>query len=109
MVGPDLSLTAGPFTDGRQLSLLLSREERRDYTLVGALQRRFGEFNIKDSLCSGFKHWVRQPGESLCTLAYNTESLVRRAYVAMPPMIQGELTRDQFIQALTPNKLCLHV
>lgn len=27
----------------------------------------------------------------------------------MPPMIQCELAREQFIQGLTPDKLCLHV
>lgn len=88
----------------------MSPEERGDYkTLVEALQRRFGESNLRDSLRCEFKHRIRQPGECLRTLAYNIESLSRRAYADMPPAIQCELARDQFVQALTPDKLRLHV
>lgn len=101
-----LSLTE----DASACLLLLSPEERGDYTtLVGALQRRFGESHLKDSLRCEFKHRIRQPGESLRTLAYEIESLSRRAYADMPPAIQCELARDQFVQALTPDKLRLHV
>lgn len=101
-----LSLTE----DASTCLLLLSPEERGDYvTLVGALQRRFGESNLRDSLRCEFKHRIRQPGESLRVLAYEIESLSRRAYADMPPSIQSELARDQFVQALTPDKLRLHV
>lgn len=101
-----LSLTE----DASACLLLLNPEERGDYTtLVGALQRRFGESNLRDSLRCEFKHRARQPGESLRTLAYEIESLSRRAYADMPPAIQCELARDQFVQALTPDKLRLHV
>lgn len=67
-----LSLTG----DASACMLLLSPEERGKYTsLVGTLQRRFGEFTPKNSLHCEFKHQVRQPGESLRVLVYEIESL----------------------------------
>lgn len=97
-----LSLTE----DALACLLLLSPVERGDYkTLVGALQRRFGQSSLRDSLRCEFKHRTRQTGESLRSLAYDIESLGRRAYADMPPVIQSELARDQFVQALTPDKL----
>lgn len=90
--------------------LLLSPEEREDYSmLVGALERRFRLFNLKDSLRCEFKHRVRRPGESLRSLAHEIESLGRRAYGCMPSSILSELVCDQFIHALTPVELRLHV
>lgn len=101
-----LSLTE----DAAECLLLLSSKEREDYAmLVETLQRRFGVFNLKDSLRCEFKNRVRQPGEPLRTLAHDIESLGRRAYATMPSLIQGELVRDQFVHALTPNELRLHV
>ena len=38
-------------------------------------------------------------------LANDIESLSRRAYAHMPPSVQSELARDQFIQALSPTEL----
>uniref|UniRef100_A0AAV2KTQ3 Gypsy retrotransposon integrase-like protein 1 n=1 Tax=Knipowitschia caucasica TaxID=637954 RepID=A0AAV2KTQ3_KNICA len=90
--------------------LLLSPDERQDYAmLVGALQRRFGVLNLKDSLRCEFKNRVRRPGESLRSLAHEIESLGRRAYSTLPSVIQSELVRDQFVHALTPVELRLHV
>uniref|UniRef100_A0AAV2M0P6 Gypsy retrotransposon integrase-like protein 1 n=1 Tax=Knipowitschia caucasica TaxID=637954 RepID=A0AAV2M0P6_KNICA len=90
--------------------LLLSPDERQDYAmLVGALQRRFGVLNLKDSLRCEFKNRVRRPGESLRSLAHEIESLGRRAYSTLPSVIQSELVRDQFVHALTPVELQLHV
>lgn len=101
-----LSLT----DDAAACLLLLSPEEREDYPmLVAALQRRFGVFNLKDSLRCEFKNRVRQPGESLRSLAHEIETLGRRAYASLPSMIQSELARDQFVHALTPTDLRLHV
>lgn len=86
--------------------LLLSPEERSDYgALVGALQRRFGHCEqpgfLRSELCSR----RRQPGEPLHVLANDIETLSRRAYAHMPPAVQSELARDQFIQAITPREL----
>uniref|UniRef100_A0AAV2LKB0 ribonuclease H n=1 Tax=Knipowitschia caucasica TaxID=637954 RepID=A0AAV2LKB0_KNICA len=90
--------------------LLLSPDERQDYAmLVGALQRRFGVLNLKDSLRCEFKNRVRRPDESLRSLAHEIESLGRRAYSTLPSVIQSELVRDQFVHALTPVELRLHV
>lgn len=60
-------------------------------TLVGALQRCFGESDLKDSLCCEVKHRARQPAESLRVLAYVIERLGRRAYATMAPAKQSEL------------------
>lgn len=101
-----LSLTE----DAAACLLLLSPEEREDYSmLVGALQRRFGVFNLKDSLRCEFKNRTRQQGESLRSLAHEIETLGRRAYANLPSMIQSELARDQFVHALSPVELRLHV
>uniref|UniRef100_A0AAV2KIM1 Integrase catalytic domain-containing protein n=1 Tax=Knipowitschia caucasica TaxID=637954 RepID=A0AAV2KIM1_KNICA len=90
--------------------LLLSPDERQDYAmLVGVLQRRFGVLNLKDSMRCEFKNRVRQPGESLHSLAHEIESLGRRAYSTLQSVIQSELVRDQFVHALTPVELRLHV
>lgn len=51
----------------------------------------------------------RQPGESLCFLANEIESLGRRAYADMPPAIENKLAHDQIVQARTSDKLHLHV
>lgn len=51
----------------------------------------------------------RQPGESLCVLANEIESLGRRAYTDMPPAIENKLAHDQIVQARTSEKLHLHV
>lgn len=101
-----LSLTE----DAAACLLLLSPEERENYSmLVGALQRRFGVFNLKDSLRCEFKNRVRQPSESLRSLAHEIETLGRRAYASLPSTIQSELVRDQFVHALSPMELRLHV
>lgn len=86
--------------------LLLSPEERSDYwALVGALQRRFGHCEqpglLRSELCSR----RRQPGEPLHVLANDIQPLSRMAYAHMPPTVQSELARDQFIQAITPREM----
>lgn len=42
-------------------------------------------------------------------LANDIESLTRRAYAHMPPDVQSELARDQFIRALFPTELRVQV
>lgn len=42
-------------------------------------------------------------------LAYEIENLGRRVYADMPPAILIELARNQFVQALIPDELRLHV
>lgn len=86
--------------------LLLSPEERNNYeALVGALQRRFGHCEQPGLLRSELSNRRRRPGEPLRVLANDIETLARRAYAHMPPAIQTELARDQFIQAITPSGL----
>ncbi|KAJ8387533.1 hypothetical protein AAFF_G00152290 [Aldrovandia affinis] len=83
--------------------LLLSPEDRNRYeTLVGALQRRFGQCLESGVLRNELSNRSRMPGESLRLLANDIESLTRRAYGHMPSEVQSELARDQFIRALTP-------
>lgn len=36
------------------------------------------------------------------------ESLARRAYAHIPPLVKSELARDQFIRALSPAELRIH-
>lgn len=92
--------------DALNCLLLLNPDERHDYNaLVGALRRRFGQFEQPGLLRSELSNRRRQPGEQLRVLANDIESLTRRAYAHMPPSVQGELARDQFIQALTPVEL----
>ncbi|KAJ8362028.1 hypothetical protein AAFF_G00401770 [Aldrovandia affinis] len=86
--------------------LLLSPEDRNRYeTLVGALQRRFGQCLESGVLRNELGNRSRMPGESLRLLANDIESLTRRAYGHMPSEVQSELARDQFIRALTPADL----
>lgn len=55
-----LQLALALMEDAPACLLLLSLEERGDYmALVGTLQRRFGESNLKGSLRCEFKHRVR--------------------------------------------------
>lgn len=77
--------------------------------LVGALQRRFRQYNLKDALRCEFKRRVRLSGESLPSLAHEIESLGRHAYGSMPSTIQSELECDQFIHALNPEELRVYV
>lgn len=42
-------------------------------------------------------------------LAYEIESHGRWTYADIPPAKQSKLASDQFVQALAPDKLCLHV
>ena len=49
------------------------------------------------------------PGEPLQALANDIESLTRWAYTHMPPDVQSELARDQFVRALSPTELRVHV
>ncbi|CAI5669096.1 unnamed protein product [Oreochromis niloticus] len=86
--------------------LLLTEEQKGDYNaLVGALQRRFGQYNQPVLLRSEFHNRRRLPGEPLRILAHEVECLCRRAYDSMPPSVQAELARDQFLQALSPKEL----
>lgn len=86
--------------------ILISPEDRRDYgALVGALRRRYGQCVQPGLLRSELSNRRRQPGEPLRVLANDIESLSRRAYAHMPPYVQSELARDQFIQALSPTEL----
>ena len=86
--------------------LLLSPEDRGDYAaLVGALRRRFGQCVKPVLLRSELCNRRRKPGETLWALANDIKSLSRRAYAHMPPAVQSELVRDQFLQALSPTEL----
>lgn len=90
--------------------LPLSPTERMDYAvLTAALQRRFGQLGLRDSLRGEFKARMRLPGEPLRNLAHEIERMGRRAYEDMPRPIQDELICDQFIHALSPADLRLHV
>ena len=101
-----LSLT----DDALSCLLLLSPNDRRDYgALVGALQRRFGQCLQPELLRNELSNRVRKPGEPLRVLANDVESLTRRAYAHMPPSVQSELARDQFIRALAPAELRVQV
>ncbi|CAI5661042.1 unnamed protein product [Oreochromis niloticus] len=92
--------------DAAACLLLLTEEQRGDYNaLVGALQRRFGQYNKPVLLRSEFHNRRRLPGEPLRILAHEVECLCRRAYDSMPPSVQAELARDQFLQALSPKEL----
>ena len=86
--------------------LLVSPAERADYgALVGALQRRFGQCSQPGVLRSELSSRQRHPVEPLRVLANDIETLARRAYAHMPPGVQSELARDQFIRAITPREL----
>ena len=84
--------------------ILISPEDRHDYgALVGALRRRCGQCVQPGLLRSELSNRRRQLGEPLRVLANDIESLSRRAYAHMPPSMQSELARDQFIQTLSPT------
>ena len=86
--------------------LLLSPADRSDYdALVGALKRRFGLCSTASLLRSELCSRQRRPGELLRELANDIEGLVHRTYTHMPPVIQSELARDHFLQALLPADL----
>ncbi|KAK5935063.1 hypothetical protein CgunFtcFv8_020458 [Champsocephalus gunnari] len=86
--------------------LLLSLEDRHSYeALAGALKRRFGQCFLPELLRSELSNRCRKSGETLRALANDVESLTRRAYAHMPPGVQSELARDQFIRALLPADL----
>ena len=92
--------------DALSCLLLLSPEDRGDYVaLVGALRRRFGLCVKPGLMRSELCNRRRKPGETLRALANDIESLSRRAYAHMPPAVQSELARDQFLQALSPTEL----
>lgn len=96
--------------DALSCLLLLSPEERRDYhALVGSLQRRFGQCVQPGLLRNELNNRCRRPGEPLRALANDVESLSRRAYSHMPPGVQSELARDQFIRAIHPADLRVQV
>ena len=76
---------------------------------MGALQRRFGQCVKPELLRNELGDRCRKPGESLRVLANDIESLTRRAYAHMPPSVQSELARDQFIRALLPLELRVQV
>ena len=76
---------------------------------MGALQRRFGQCVKPELLRNELGNRCRKPGESLRVLANDIESLTRRAYAHMPPSVQSELARDQFIRALLPLELRVQV
>lgn len=96
--------------DALSCLLLLNPNERRDYgALVGALQRRFGQCLQPELLRNELSNRGRKSGEPLRVLANDVESLTRRAYAHMPPGVQGELARDQFIRALGPTELRVQV
>ncbi|KAJ8362265.1 hypothetical protein AAFF_G00386650 [Aldrovandia affinis] len=83
--------------------LLLSPEDRNRYeTLVGALQRRFGQCLESGVLRNELGNRSRMPGESLRLLANDIESLTRRAYGHMPSEVQSELARDHSSEPLPP-------
>lgn len=95
--------------DALSCLLLLDTSERADYgALVGALRRRFGQCFRSELLRSELHSRQRVPGEPLRVLANDIESLARRAYAHIPPSVQSELARDQFIRALSPAELRIH-
>ncbi|RXN35621.1 contactin-associated -like 5 [Labeo rohita] len=95
--------------DALSCLLLLDISERADYgALVGALRRRFGQCFRSELLRSELHSRQRIPGEPLRALANDIESLARRAYAHIPPSVQSELARDQFIRALSPAELRIH-
>lgn len=95
--------------DALSCLLLLDTSERADYgALVGALRRRFGQCFRSELLRSELHNRQRIPGEPLRALANDIESLARRAYAHIPPSVQSELARDQFIRAHSPAELCIH-
>lgn len=55
-----------------------------------------------------FHNRRRRPGEPLTVLANDIEYMCKRAYNTMPPGVQRELARDQFLQALSPKELRVH-
>lgn len=64
--------------DAASCLLLLSREERGDYgALVGALQRRFGQYGQSALLRSEFHNRRRRPGEPLPVLANDIEYMCK--------------------------------
>ncbi|XP_034053030.1 myosin heavy chain, embryonic smooth muscle isoform-like [Gymnodraco acuticeps] len=86
--------------------LLLSLEDRHSYeALAGALKRRFGQCFPPELLRNELSNRCRKSGETLRALANDVESLTRRVYAHMPPGVQSELVRDQFIRALLPADL----
>lgn len=96
--------------DALSCLLLLSPRDRQDYgALVGALQRRFGQCVQPELLRNELNNRGRKTGEPLRVLANDIESLTRRAYAHMPPGVQSELARDQFIRALFPTELRVQV
>lgn len=96
--------------DALSCLLLLNPEDRRNYgALVGALQRRFGQCLQPELLRNELSNRSRKAGEPLRVLANDIESLTRRAYAHMPPGVQSELARDQFIRALSPTELRVQV
>lgn len=96
--------------DALSCLLLVSPEDRHNYeALVGALQRRFGHFVQLGPLRNELSNRGRRTGEPLRVLANDIESLTRRAYAHMPPSVQGELARDQFVRALFPTELRVQV
>ncbi|XP_010793873.1 uncharacterized protein [Notothenia coriiceps] len=81
-------------------------EDRHSYeALAGALKRRFGQCFPPELLRNKLSNRCRKSGETLRALANDVESLTRRAYAHMPPGVQSELARDQFIRALLPADL----
>lgn len=90
--------------------LLLSPEDRHSYeALAGALKRRFGQCFPPELLRNEINNRCRKSGETLRALANDVESLMRRAYAHVPPGVQSELARDQFIRALLPADLRVEV
>lgn len=90
--------------------LLLDVEDGQNYyVLVGALHRRFGNFTGADILHTELRNRCRHDCESLHQLSNNIESLTRSSYGNMPPAVQVELARDQFIQGLSPPELRVEV
>ena len=96
--------------DALKCLLLVSPEDRHDYgALVAALKRRFGQCVQPGLLKNELSNRYRLPGETLRALANDIESLTRQAYAHMPPDVQSELARDQFIRALSPTELRVQV
>ena len=90
--------------------LLLSPEDRLTYeALAGALKRRFGQCFPPELLRNELSNRCREFGETLRALANDVESMTRRAYGHMPPGVQSELARDQFVRALRPADLRVEV
>ena len=86
----------------------LTAAQRTDYQrVVEALRRRFGHHQQAEVYRARLKGRMLVRGEPLPQLAHEVETLVRRAYPAASEDMVGQLTKDQFVDALQDRELQL--